>query len=734
MDEELPTEYDVIILGTVAESIVAAAFARIGQRVLHLDRNDHYGGDWSTFNFDGIQRWIESHQEVTVEAAASAGIDDSSLIQEGETLIPLIQNSQTITNLLQNWFIRHEDKEYDNSEPLVPSNTPVSQCSFQLDIQLKDDNEADSEATEEGSSTTPVVADSASEEVAGCSEEVAGCSEEVAGCSEEVAVCSEEVAGCSGESKAKEVMPCNVQIEEKINQHLKKEWTVEELKRQWRKFNIDLSPKLLFCRGPLVELLISSDVAKYCEFKTVSRILTRMNDKLEQVPCSRADVFSSKAVSMIEKRMLMKFLTFCMDYDQHPEDYAGFEDRPFKDFLISRKLTPNIQHYVLQAIAMATEHTPTADGLAAVKKFLVSLGRYGNTAFLWTLYGSGELPQAFCRMCAVFGGIYCLRKTISNVIIDSENKCIGAISDGVRFKCKWLVAEASYASSSLLPQINNDRKISRAFFLTKRSIKEGTKDEVTFLRIPHSSLPEPVTVIELSASTYSVPEGLYLVHVFCRGVNEAREDLQFIEEILFPSESTTTSSSAASEDGEFDAGSPILWSVYFNQADHSDIDLESGRPDNVVLCSGPDNQLDFDCAVQQARCIFSRICPDEEFLPRAPNPEDIIYDDGANTTPQDPGFGPRQDENSQAADNTETSPSASGGNGPRPNTTSEETASAPVGAVDGVAADHGTHPDTTPELEQETSTEATSAEGTSTQHLTNIEPVEQSLDNKNTVE
>ena len=22
---------------------------------------------------------------------------------------------------------------------------------------------------------------------------------------------------------------------------------------------------------------------------------------------------------------------------------------------------------------------------------------YGNTAFLWTLYGSGELPQCFCR-------------------------------------------------------------------------------------------------------------------------------------------------------------------------------------------------------------------------------------------------------------------------------------------------------------------------------------------------
>ena len=33
----------------------------------------------------------------------------------------------------------------------------------------------------------------------------------------------------------------------------------------------------------MVELLISSDIAKYCEFKTISRVLTYINGKLEQV-------------------------------------------------------------------------------------------------------------------------------------------------------------------------------------------------------------------------------------------------------------------------------------------------------------------------------------------------------------------------------------------------------------------------------------------------------------------
>ena len=42
-----------------------------------------------------------------------------------------------------------------------------------------------------------------------------------------------------------------------------------------------------------------------------------------QVPCSRADVFSSRQLAMVEKRMLMKFLTFCLEYEQHPDEYQG---------------------------------------------------------------------------------------------------------------------------------------------------------------------------------------------------------------------------------------------------------------------------------------------------------------------------------------------------------------------------------------------------------------------------
>lgn len=41
--------------------------------------------------------------------------------------------------------------------------------------------------------------------------------------------------------------------------------------------------QLLYCGGSMVELLITSDIAKYCEFKTLSRMLTLIDGKLRKV-------------------------------------------------------------------------------------------------------------------------------------------------------------------------------------------------------------------------------------------------------------------------------------------------------------------------------------------------------------------------------------------------------------------------------------------------------------------
>lgn len=77
--------------------------------------------------------------------------------------------------------------------------------------------------------------------------------------------------------------------------------------------------QLQFARGDLVELLISSNISRYAEFRAVDRIVTCVNNEMRVVPCSRADVFTNQNVTVLEKRLLMKVLTTCMNVDDDDE-------------------------------------------------------------------------------------------------------------------------------------------------------------------------------------------------------------------------------------------------------------------------------------------------------------------------------------------------------------------------------------------------------------------------------
>ncbi|NXM57590.1 RAE2 geranylgeranyltransferase, partial [Illadopsis cleaveri] len=90
-----------------------------------------------------------------------------------------------------------------------------------------------------------------------------------------------------------------------------KKITYSQIVREGRRFNSDLVSKYLLFNQTCCLMLLHSDCGKY--LKLLKNIL--------HVPCSRADVFNSRQLTMVEKRMLMKFLTFCLDYEEHPKEY-----------------------------------------------------------------------------------------------------------------------------------------------------------------------------------------------------------------------------------------------------------------------------------------------------------------------------------------------------------------------------------------------------------------------------
>ncbi|XP_066286896.1 rab proteins geranylgeranyltransferase component A 2-like [Branchiostoma lanceolatum] len=671
MADELPTEFDAIVLGTgMAESILAAALARCGQKVLHLDRNDYYSGDWATFNWDGLQRWITRQTHPAVQAmneAEGTKPVECSKLEEGESALSVPQQANTISSLEMFTYVREKAEEPPSEEKEVQEKSETvtdkeeGQTTAAEETQQQIHTTEDSEqATGEGESPAEATVETVAEENECGDKSDAMCEEENQDSPEEKKQDSpeekkqdspEEKKQDSPEEKKQDSLEEEKQDSEEKEKHDSpapsssgtqqkevqeksappkkmepKKWTMDDIHKEWRRFNIDLSPKMLFGRGSLVELLITSNISRYCEFKAVSRILTLLNGKLEQVPCSRADVFSSKFVTVLEKRMLMKFLTFCVEYEQHPEDYQGWEEKPFSEYLQSRQLTPNLQHFIFHAIAMATRDATTLKGLKSTQRFLRSLGRYGNTPFLWPLYGPGELPQCFCRMCAVFAGIYCLRRAARELIIDKDSsKCKGIVcTEGQRISCRWMVMQGSYVPHMCRKPDPPVGSVSRGIFFTDRSMKASENEQITLLSIPPAEgCNFPVRAVELGNGASACPKGMFIVHLTSQGTGSAKADLQPAAEQLFQPLNT--------EDTDTESEKPkVLWCVYFSQLDTTDCDpssLYTGLPENIVVTSGPGVDLGYEYAVQQARSLFEQMCPGEEFLPAAPNPEDIIYED-----------------------------------------------------------------------------------------------------------
>ncbi|XP_072518858.1 rab proteins geranylgeranyltransferase component A 1 [Salminus brasiliensis] len=603
--DNLPSEFDVVIVGTgLSESVIAAACSRVGQRVLHLDRRNYYAGNWASFTFNGLLSWIDEYKRQQAISNADLAQEWSEKVEEGEEVISLSSVDSTISNL--EVFSYASDDPEEEEEASV---TVVSSLLNASDAQAKKTNSTSTEAqhTSCPDDSTPDVDKQQHQEP-----------------ENEQTPKTQEPA--KSEKNKKEPQPVSPQAEGLTE--VKKKITYAKLIKEGRRFNIDLVSKLLYSRGLLVDLLIKSNVSRYAEFKNLSRILTYRNGKVEQVPCSRADVFGSKQLTMVEKRMLMKFLTFCLDFEQHPEEFQDFTQKPFWDYLKTKNLTENLQHFVLHSIAMVNQEILTEDGLKATQHFLRCLGRYGNTPFLFPLYGLGEIPQCFCRMCAVFGGIYCLRHSVQCLVVDKESgKCKAVIdTHGQRIGCSHFVVEDGYIRDEHRTRTVN-RQISRAVVITDRSILPSEFDQqISLVTVPPLEPSSPaVRMVELSSSSMTCMPGTYLLHLTCSSLGKAREDLEPVISRLFHVPSSPREEPAqGSEEGE----KPImLWVMYFNMRDTSGLDSSCYcLPSNVHVCTGPDDSLGNDYSIKLAESVFHQLLPDEDFCPPAPNPEDIIYD------------------------------------------------------------------------------------------------------------
>jgi Rab GDP dissociation inhibitor len=219
---------------------------------------------------------------------------------------------------------------------------------------------------------------------------------------------------------------------------------------QSREYNVDLIPKFIMSSGILVKMLIHTDVTRYLEFKSVAGSYVFTDGKIHKVPATDTEALKSSLMGLFEKRRCKKFFVFVQDFDEKdPKTFQGVDPAktPMIDVFKKFSLEPATIDFVGHALALHRDddylQQPAGDTINRIKLYVESLARYSKSPYIYPLYGLGELPQAFARLSAIYGGTYMLNKPIEEVVV-ADGKVVGVKSEGETAKCKFVIGDPSY--------------------------------------------------------------------------------------------------------------------------------------------------------------------------------------------------------------------------------------------------------------------------------------------------
>jgi len=310
-----------------------------------------------------------------------------------------------------------------------------------------------------------------------------------------------------------------------------------------RDYNVDLVPKFLMATGLSVKFLLKTGVTRYLEFQAVQGSYVFKDKKIHAVPTTATEAMNSSLMGFFEKRRCADFLQWASNYEQgNPKTHDGFDASKksmaecFKKF----SLDENTQSFVGHAIALYLNddyvQKPAIETLERIVLYKDSLMQYsGKSPYIYPKYGLGELPQAFARLSAVYGGTYMLDKKFDGFEFDANGKVVGVKSEGEVAKCKFVVADPSYYTE----KTKVVGKVIRMICILNHPIPNTNNEHSCQIILPQRELKRKndIFVISLSSVHCVVPKGKYAAIVSTNAeTNNYEEEIKPGLDLLGPIE------------------------------------------------------------------------------------------------------------------------------------------------------------------------------------------------------
>jgi len=143
--------------------------------------------------------------------------------------------------------------------------------------------------------------------------------------------------------------------------------------------------------------------------------------------------------------------------------------------------------------------------------YFESLSHYGKSPYLYPVYGLGDLPQAFARLSAVYGGTYMLNKPILGFTFDNAGRVNGVKSDDGVARCKTVIGDPSYFPD----KVKQVGSIARCICILDHPIASTDNSESCQLILPMNQVKRSsdIYITCVSFAHNVAPKGKYIVLV-----------------------------------------------------------------------------------------------------------------------------------------------------------------------------------------------------------------------------
>lgn len=333
----------------------------------------------------------------------------------------------------------------------------------------------------------------------------------------------------------------------------KKFGNVKPGEEPWKKYgrvndwNVDLVSKLLMSNGELTNILVSTDVTRYLDFRQIAGSYVQQGSgskaTVAKVPSDTGEALRSSLMGLFEKRRAKKFLEWVGEFDElNPSTHQGLDMATctMKEVYDKFGLETTTRDFVGHSMALyqSDEYIGVAgqakETVNRIRLYVNSMARYGKSPYIYPLYGLGELPQGFARLSAIYGGTYMLNTDVDEVLfeggkvsgIKATMKEKGEPGDGMTFstKTKKIIADPSYFAG----KVRVTGYLLKAICILKHPIEKTDDSDSLQLIIPQSQVgrKHDIYIAMVSSSHNVCPKGYYIAIVSTIAENEANNHLE----------------------------------------------------------------------------------------------------------------------------------------------------------------------------------------------------------------